>query len=112
MRESITLKQRIIALFLTILFIGYVGNITFFAHEHKVGNVVVVHSHLGSSAHNHSASAIKTIFCISHYDSTLSFIFILSDVIENLLGTIILSDELCDYITVNQYFSLRAPPVL
>ena len=41
MKKELTLRQRVITLFLTILFVGYVGNVSFFTHEHKIGDVVI-----------------------------------------------------------------------
>lgn len=112
MSREITFKQRIIALFFTVLFIGYVGNVHFFVHEHKVGETVVVHSHLGSSTHDHTSNAINTIFSISHYDTTSALVWNAMDLEELLLRELHYKEEVWVSLTKIDYFSLRAPPVL
>lgn len=70
MTKELTLKQRIITLFLTLVFILYVGNVSFFVHTHKVGDITIVHSHpFTSSSHNHSANTISTLSCLGHFYS-------------------------------------------
>lgn len=113
MRKELTLKQRIITLFLTILFVGYVGNVSFFVHEHKVGDIVVVHSHpFKTSSHSHSASAINTLSIISHFES-LQVVNLSGDEVEMHLLAVV---ENCDIEQVETDFirvsSLRAPPIL
>lgn len=112
MKRDLTLKQRFIALFLVVLFIGYIGNVNFFAHEHKVGDVVVVHSHMGSSSHGHTVAAISTIFSISHYDTTPIVAQAIMEVVEQLMCEILDRIEFFCYAVKAEYFLLRAPPVL
>lgn len=112
MRDNITLRQRFIALFFITIFVGYLGNVTFFAHEHKVGDVVIVHSHMGAASHSHSQSAINTIFNISNYDSTPIATFEISTAAVHLLCVIIQHEESFIHIISHDYFSLRAPPIL
>ena len=112
MKREQSIKQRFIALFFLLLLASYVGNMYFFTHEHKVGDVVVVHSHMGSSTHAHTTAAISTIFSISHYYSSLLSAAMSMEVAEMLLC------EIKENITSHscaakvEYFSLRAPPVL
>lgn len=112
MKREQTIKQRFIALFFLLLLVSYIGNMNFFTHEHKVGDVVVVHSHMGSSTHAHTSAAISTIFNISHYYSSSLSAALSIDVIEMLLCEIMEGEESHSCAAKAEYFSLRAPPVL
>ena len=113
MKKELTLRQRVITLFLTILFVGYVGNVSFFTHEHKIGDVVIVHSHpFASASQGHSASALNTISIISHFDTLQQEVSMVEDVLMNLISVLEESAVPCvEKITLLVY-SLRAPPVL
>lgn len=107
-----TYKQRITALFLTILFIGYVGNTFFFVHEHNVGDIKIVHSHPYTSYHNHTANSVAIFSVLSH-------IAVIDDIVvesicpdERLLCILEQKQELFrDYEGIYT-LSLRAPPIL
>ena len=61
-------KHKIIAAFLTLLIAVYVGNVSLFVHEHKVGDVTIAHSHpYTRSSHGHSQSSITAISWLSHF---------------------------------------------
>ena len=77
-----------------------------------MGDVVVVHSHMGSSTHNHTVAAINTIFSISNYDTTSNSALDVSDVVEFFLCEILEKTEIYCYVARDSYFSLRAPPIL
>ena len=113
MKNKLTISQRITTLLLAFLFIGYVCNVSFFTHEHKVGDGIIVHSHpYSSSSHGHSATAFTTLSVISHFDTlqqhvnkTLVVDMQLLGVVECVVESFIQSISL-------QGTSLRGPPVL
>ncbi len=107
-----TLKQRLIAIFFTILLIVYVGNTTVFIHEHEVGGVKIVHSHPYSSSHNHTTNSITAISLLSHVVALVESFSCEIDVAEQLLCVLEQKQELlCDVATAVVIF-LRAPPIL
>ena len=113
MVKELTLKHRIISLFLALVFIAYVGNVSLFVHTHKVGDITIVHSHPStSSSHTHSTNAISALSCLGHFYSLTAAISGENDVFLVLLG------EIKDCRTFSLQgervlnISLRAPPVL
>lgn len=113
MIEQPTLKQRIIAVFLSILLIGYVGNTCFFVHEHEVGDIKIVHSHpYSSSSHSHSTNSITTISFLSHVVALADLNLGGLEPVERLLYILGYEQKLIyDFVATN-VLSLRAPPVL
>lgn len=113
MIKELTLKQRIITLFLALVFIVYVGNVSLFVHTHKVGDITIVHSHPStSSSHAHSTNAISALSCLGHFDSLTAAIsgennvfLVLLSVIEDGRTFSIQGERVLN-------ISLRAPPVL
>lgn len=113
MKTELTLKQRIITLLLTVLFVGYVGNVSFFTHEHHDGGVVIVHSHpYTSSSHGHSAAAYTTLSVISHFDTLQQFVYKAISIDLQLLGVFETFVETFVECTSLIGTSLRGPPVL
>ena len=113
MEKELTLKQRIITLLLTILFVGYVGNVSFFTHEHKVGDGIIVHSHpYSSSSHGHSATAFTSLSVISHFDTLQQYVNKTLVVDMQLLGVVECVVEIFIQSISLQGTSLRGPPVL
>ncbi len=113
MKSEQKLKHRVIASLLIALFVGYVGSTTFFVHEHKVGDVIVIHSHpFTSSSHSHSATALLTLSWISHF---YSLSVLVSDGLNTILQLMykmtLVEIQQLDY-TLYFVLSLRAPPVL
>lgn len=108
-----TLKHRIVAVFFTLLLIVYVGNTTFFIHEHNVGDLKIVHSHPYSSAsHSHTANTFAAISLLSAI-TALSDIFIGEiEVDERLLAVLEQETEQFFYFESIYNLSLRAPPIL
>lgn len=100
-------------MFLTLLITVYVGNVSFFVHEHKVGDVTIVHSHpYSSSSHNHSDSSISTLSWISHFNSLPVADTSVIEVFVRLLCVFVIGDEI-DLVTgVESFLTLRAPPIL
>ncbi len=106
-------KDKITSAFLTLLIVVYVGNVSFFVHEHKVGDIVIAHSHpYSNSSHGHTESSIITISWLSQFFS----LDIVSHNIEKpflcLVSVIEARDvdwtEIADFCCA----SLRAPPFL
>lgn len=105
-------KDKVISAFLTLLIVVYVGNVSFFVHEHKVGDITIVHSHpYTSSSHGHNLVSITAISWLSHFFS----LDIVSHNIEKpflcLMSVIETRDvdwtEIADFCCA----SLRAPPL-
>lgn len=113
MKSELKLKHRVIASFLIALFVGYVGNTSFFVHEHKVGDVIVVHSHpFTSSSHSHSATAMSTLSWISHFYLLPAVVADDLNAFWQLLYEMTLGEiQQLDY-TLCSVLALRAPPVL
>lgn len=113
MNKELTIRQRIVTLLLAIIFIGYVGNVSFFTHEHHEGDVVIVHSHpYASTSHNHSANAFTTLSVISHFDSLQQFITNGFVADTQLLGVVEYAVNVFVEIVIPFRISLRGPPVL
>ena len=75
--------KKIIGYFLLILFLGYIGSITFFPHNHIVDGVTIVHSHPYKSHsgnvpvnHNHSKNGFLLIQFISNFIAIAPIVFI------------------------------------
>lgn len=112
MHKRLSIKERIIALFLIILFVSYVGNNTFFAHVHYMGNEVITHAHpFTDSHHSHSSNALLTIAFLNHliFIGTAFSIWVISNKLIRIVYTIVEKKQ--NSIT-SRYTSLRAPPVL
>lgn len=113
MKTELTLKQRLITLLLAILFVGYVSNVSFFTHEHKVGDAVIVHSHpYASSSHTHTSTAFTTLSVISHFNTLQQFVYKAITIDMQLLGVLESIVEIFVESTSVAVNLLRGPPVL
>ena len=113
MIDHFPLKHRITAVFLALLLMGYVGNISFFMHEHEVGDIKIVHSHpYSSSSHNHTTNAITAISLLSHVVALAELSLGGLDSAEQLLCVLEQDYEQPCYAVVLEVISLRGPPVL
>lgn len=113
MTNTPTFKQRIISVFLTVLLIGYVGNTSFFIHEHEVGDIKIVHSHpYTSSSHSHTVNSFATISLLSHIVALMDVAVSESDRKEQLIDILLQEQKcFCNIVTIG-VLSLRAPPIL
>lgn len=55
--------MRLLKVFFLVLFVGYMGNLSFFMHSHVINGVTIVHSHpfAQDSDHEHSTSELQLI---------------------------------------------------
>ncbi|NLA48198.1 MAG: hypothetical protein GX876_01915 [Bacteroidales bacterium] len=81
MRNSIRKYKNIAGLFLALLYLGYLGSVTFFQHSHSVGDITIVHSHPHKSHNDNSHSSHD------HSEYQLILIHFLSVIIA--IGTVI-----------------------
>jgi len=86
--------KKITGYFLLILFLGYIGSITFFSHTHIVDGVTIVHSHPYKSHsgdvpvnHNHSKDGFLLIHFISHFIASAPIILIGFTIIQTTLNS-------------------------
>ena len=86
--------KKITGYFLLILFLGYIGSITFFSHTHIVDGVTIVHSHPYKSHsgdvpvnHNHSKDGFIIIQFISHFIASAPIILIGFAIIQTTLNS-------------------------
>lgn len=113
MKVKIATKHRIIAIFLAMLMVVYVGNVSCFVHKHKVGDVTIVHSHpFTSSSHSHTATSLTTLSLISHFCSLPVAEAVETETFLQLLRVLILGDVVSSECGDVLSSSLRAPPVL
>ena len=111
MQGKLTLKHRLIALLLTIIFIGYVGNNTFFMHTHTENNRVIVHAHpYGESTHTHSSASFHTISLLNHFLATATAVLTVAMACMYLIS--IFRNQIIVRIKekTQNNISLRAPP--
>lgn len=107
--------RKILRIFLPLLFITYMGGISFFTHTHIVNGVTIVHSHPynSDSDHEHSTSEIELIahFNAVHIWDTIHSGFVLA--IFLILFGVILVFCLQKAFPENQNLlrSPRAPPL-
>ncbi|MEG0011450.1 MAG: hypothetical protein RR061_06450 [Muribaculaceae bacterium] len=109
-----TKKNRIIALFFTLLFVTYYGNISLFQHTHIVNNVPITHSHPYSpeSHHSHSASSLIAFSLLSNLIVTSVILGIALSAFRYLILIIkIVNDRVCNIFKTRR-LSTRAPPIL
>ncbi|NLN30173.1 MAG: hypothetical protein GX158_02885 [Bacteroidales bacterium] len=79
--NSIRKYKNIAGLFLVLLYLGYLGSVTFFHHSHTIGDITVVHSHPHKSHNDNSHSGHD------HSEYQLILIHFLSVIIT--IGTVV-----------------------
>ncbi|MDD2960853.1 MAG: hypothetical protein PHR45_02080 [Muribaculaceae bacterium] len=113
MHNKITNRERNIAIFLLILFIGYFGNNTFFTHVHYINNIAIVHSHpFGGANHTHSSASLNTISLLNSVTLISAVSATIGIIVLHILYT--LKYNRCPKrgsIAITHY-SLRAPPFI
>ena len=105
--------RNIIKVFLPVLFVLYLGDITLFTHSHVVNGVVIVHSHPFKGKHHHTEAQLETIFFLSTFHSpSLPHCPIVASGVLILLWVLLV--PLCGHIDFAQHrcgIYLRAPPL-
>ena len=112
MQGILSIRHRLIALLLTIIFIGYVGNNTFCMHSRQVDNKVIVHANpFGEPTHSHNTASLITISAVNHFIITAATILSIAAISMYLIS--IFRNQIFAKLKKNttQYISLRAPPV-
>ncbi len=107
MRERM---RNIMRLLPVLLVVWLYSSTHFFMHTHQVNGVVIAHSHLGGSQHQHSASALQLIAWVTHSFSFLADISFWRAVGAFLLFGYLLIRQDKIYTVLHTVRSLRAPP--
>lgn len=110
----------ILKLLLPLIFIGYMGVVSFYAHVHIVDGVSIVHSHpfdqdgQGFPSHSHSRAGFQLFHSLSSYSLTAdvvpAFCFE-SPVAGNIEAALVFTGQF-HLPAVSDGLSLRAPPVV
>lgn len=111
MKIILSTRHKIIYTFLALLIAVHVGNVSFFIHEHQVGDVLIAHSHpYTSSSHSHTETAITAISWLSHFYSIDMEINEVGDLFLDLLCRIVEEKSKDPIIGFTESGSQRAPP--
>lgn len=90
------------------------ASITLFNHTHVVNGVIMVHSHINTGEHTHSAGSIETIFYLSKVLAPGEFEHLSVAPLPAVLLAVLLVPALPDIFTpcIRGKFSTRAPTVM
>ncbi|MEG1574021.1 MAG: hypothetical protein RR293_01025 [Bacteroidales bacterium] len=106
-------RNRVAAIFLTLIFSAYYGGSTLFPHAHLVNNALIVHNHPYTSAeHSHSAASYASISFLSNILFIIAASPLLLSVILRLIALLTVMPISGNLRPPLRQYSLRAPPQL